>query len=181
MPFRVVLDSDGLIKLAKVGILEVVVGAWTCLIPQAVWAETVERGMKAAYPDALAIHEALGRSTVQPASRHPRAAALLAHKRGLGRGEQEALHLFFAARADAIISDDIAFLTVLGHAGVRYLPPALVLVQLARERHLELRAALEGLEQMRPFVRPEVYQAARSDLAGLRPRRPRRTLRGGSP
>lgn len=181
MSLRVVLDSDGLIKLAKAGILEVVMRAWTCLVPQAVWAETVARGMKAAYPDALAIHEALDRSTVQPWIRHPRATALLAQKHGLGRGEQEALHLFFTARADAIISDDSAFLTELGRAGVRYLPPALVPVQLARERHLDPRAALEGLERMRRFIRPEVYRAARSDLEGLRTRRPRRTLRGGSP
>jgi len=181
MPFRVVLDSDGLIKLTKAGILEVVVRAWTCLIPQAVWAETVEREIKAAYSDALAIHEAIHRSMVQPRIRHPRATALLAQKHGLGQGEQEALHLFFRARADAIVSDDVAFLTVLSRAGVRYMPPPLVLVQLARERHLEPQAALEGLERMRRFIRPEVYRAARSDLEGLRAPRPSRTPGGESP
>lgn len=124
MSFTVVLDSDGLIKLAKAGILGVVVKAWTCLIPQAVWAETVEGGREAAYPDALAIREALRPSMVQPPARHPRAARLLQQKRGLGRGEQDALHLFFTARADAIVSDDAAFLTVLGQAGLRYIPPA---------------------------------------------------------
>ena len=181
MPFSAVLDSDGLIKLAKAGILEVVVKAWNCLIPQAVYAETVERGIQAAYPDALGIREVLDPSMVRPSVRHPRATTLLEQKRALGRGEQEALHLFFAVQAHAIISDDAAFVTVLDQAGLRYLPPALVLVQLAHERRLEPRAALEGLERMRPFIRPEVYQAARSDLEALRARRPKRAKEGESP
>jgi predicted nucleic acid-binding protein len=106
VPFRVVLDSDGLIKLAKAGALERVAEAWTGLVPRAVYVETVERGLGAAYPDAEAIRLVLPSAAVRRAARHPRAAALLRDKRGLGRGEQEALHLFFAARADAIVTDD---------------------------------------------------------------------------
>lgn len=181
MRLRVVLDSDGLIKLAKAGILEVLVKAWDCLIPQAVYAETVERGIQAAYPDALAIRELLHPSMVRPRVRHPRAAMLLKQKRGLGQGEQEALHLFFTVQADAIISDDAAFVTVVDQAGLRYLPPALVLVQLAHQGQLALQAALEGLERMRPFIRPEVYQATRTDLEALQPRRPGRAKGGESP
>lgn len=46
MPPQVVLDSDGLIKLVKASILRVVVGAWKCLTPRAVYVETVERGIQ---------------------------------------------------------------------------------------------------------------------------------------
>jgi hypothetical protein len=49
---RVVLDSDGLIKLAKAGALQHVIEAWMCFVPRAVYVETVERGLEAAYPDA---------------------------------------------------------------------------------------------------------------------------------
>ena len=164
MPLRVVLDSDGLIKLAKAGALERVVEAWTCLVPRAVYVETVERGLEAAYPDAQTIRLALPSATVRRAARHPRAAALLQDKRGLGRGEQEALHLFFTARGDAIVTDDAAFVAMLAGAGLRYLVPALVLVRLVREQHLEPAEALDCLERMRPFIRAEVYRAARGDL-----------------
>lgn len=51
------LDSDGLIKLAKAEVLEAVAKSWTCVIPQAVYEETVERGKKAAYPDATRIEQ----------------------------------------------------------------------------------------------------------------------------
>lgn len=168
------LDSDGLIKLAKAGALDHVVKAWSCLVPEAVYAETVEAGLEAAYPDALAIRQALPPSAVRPRTRHPRAAALLEGTQGLGRGEQEALHLYFAARADAIVTDDAAFVRVLLRAGLRYLPPALVLVRLSRERHLEPDEALSALEGMRPFIRAEVYHAARDDLAAVRRGRARR-------
>lgn len=181
MPFRAVLDSDGLIKLAKAGILETVLNVWDCLIPEAVYAETVERGTRAAYPDAQVIRELLHPSTVRPWIRHPRATALLERKRNLGRGEQETLHLYFTARADAIISDDAAFLTVLRQAGLHYLPPPLVLVLLAHQQRLRPKTAHEALERMRPFIRPEVYQAARKDLKALLPRRPERAKEGKSP
>ncbi|MGH7340467.1 MAG: hypothetical protein ACREKH_08260 [Candidatus Rokuibacteriota bacterium] len=161
---RVVLDSDGLIKLAKAGALERVVSAWTCLVPRAVYVETVERGLETAYPDAQTIRLALPSATDRRTARHPRAAALLQDKRGLGRGEQEALHLFFAARGDAIVTDDAAFVAMLASAGLRYLVPALVLVRLVQEQHFEPAEALDCLERMRPFIRAEVYRAAWGDL-----------------
>lgn len=181
MRFRAVLDSDGLIKLAKSRILDIVVKGWDCLIPQAVYAETVEQGMQAAYPDALAIRELLHRSMVRPRVRHPRATALLAQKQGLGQGEQQTLHLYFAARAHAIISDDAAFVAVLRQAEIPYLPPALVLVELVHQRQLELRMAMDGLERMRPFIRLEVYRAAREDLKAIHPREPERAKEGETP
>ena len=77
MPLCVVLDSDGLITLAKAGALERVVESWTCLVPRAVYVEIVERCLEAAYPDAQAIRLALPSAAVLPAARHPRAVTLL--------------------------------------------------------------------------------------------------------
>jgi hypothetical protein len=167
---RIVLDSDGLIKLAKAGALERVIGAWTCFVPRAVYVETVERGLEAAYPDADAISQALPSAAIRPPVRHPRATALLTGRRGLGPGEQAALHLFFQARADAIVTDDAAFVAMLGAAGLRYLVPALVLVQLVQERRLESREALGCLERIQPFIRAEVYREARQALTAGRHR-----------
>lgn len=76
VPFRAVRDSDGLIKLAKAGALEVVIKVWRCLIPQAVYAETIERGIRPGYPDALATREALPPSIVGSRVRPPRATTL---------------------------------------------------------------------------------------------------------
>jgi predicted nucleic acid-binding protein len=164
MRFRAILDSDGLIKLAKAGVLEVVFTAWSCLIPRAVYGETVERGMRGAYPDAATIRDAVRPRMIRLPVRHPQATRLLGSRPGLGQGEREALHLFFAAKADAIISDDVAFVSTLDRAGLPYLPPALVIVRLARERHLGLDAALQALDKLQPLIRQDVYRAARADL-----------------
>jgi hypothetical protein len=171
MRLRVVLDSDGLIKLAKADALETLVKAWNCIVPQAVYSETVERGVRAAHPDAAVIRDVLSIPMVRPHVHHSRAARLLGQKRRLGRGEQEALHLYFAMRADGIITDAAAFVGLLERADLPYLPPPLVLVQLASQAQLELHAAVQALERMRPFVRREVYHAARADLEALRARR----------
>lgn len=169
MRLKVVLDSDGLIKLAKAGVLDRVVSAWECFVPRAVYAETVERGARSGYPDAFIIRQALLPSHVRPHVRNPQAAALLQRKRGLGRGERDALHLFCAAGADAIITDDLSFTTFLEHANLDCLPPALVLVQLANEGQLSSKRALEALERMRPFIRSAVYRAAMNDLSSPSP------------
>jgi hypothetical protein len=174
MAARVVLDSDGLIKLAKAGALPWVLKAWTCVVPEAVYAETVERGLEEAYPDAQTIRQTLPSSAVRASVRRPRAAALLEGQSGLGRGEREALHLFFAARADAIVSDDAAFVGILAQAGLSYLLPAQVLVRLSDEGHVGAAEALESLDRMRPYIRTEVYRAARDDLAAVLKRRPPR-------
>jgi hypothetical protein len=104
---------------------------------------------------------------IHPPARHRQAAALLGGKRGLGSGEREALHLFFRVRADVIVTDDAAFVATLRGAGLPYLVLAPVLVRLAREQHLRPAEALRALERMRPFVRAEVYRAARQDLTAV--------------
>jgi len=171
---KVVIDSDGLIKLAKAGVLEKVAGAWDFYIPQAVYEETVERGKEEAYPDAEEIERIIqgqGRGHVRPPSReHPRAKGILAlaGAKSLGRGEQETLHLFFAEEADVIISDDRAFLAVLERAALPYLPPALALVELARRKGIGIEEAVEALEKMKRLIKAEVYQCAREDLEALK-------------
>jgi hypothetical protein len=74
-----------------------------------------------------------------------------------------------------IVTDDAAFVAMLAQAGLGYPPPALVLVRLAQQGHLERAEALDGLKRMRPLIRAEVYRAARDDLAAVRRRRSRGT------
>lgn len=160
------LDSDGLIKLTKAGVLESVAKTWTCMIPQAVYEETVERGKRAAYPDAATIEEILRACRVpcKRPSAHPHAKRILQTAPSLGQGEREALHLFFEENANAIISDDARFLTVLEQAKIAYVPPALVVVQLVRWGEMSKTVASAHLEKMKAFIAPEVYRRAREDL-----------------
>ena len=160
------MDSDGLIKLAKSGALARVIREWHCLIPQAVYEETVERGKREAYPDAEEI-ERLVQGRVRPSGENEQAKEILTQARSLGRGEREALHLFFNEKADAIITDDRAFLAVLKRAKLPALPPALALVELARSGGIQLAEAGDALERMRGLIRADVHRQARRDLEEL--------------
>ena len=71
-------------------------------------------------------------------------------------------------------------ITVLDQAGVPYLPPALVLLELAHHQQVEPRAALKALERMRALIRPEIYRMTRSHLEAFPPRKPKRSSGGES-
>lgn len=160
--------SRPLIRLTKSGVLAQMIREWRCLIPQVVYEETVERGRQGGYPDTEEIERLLrGRACVRPLREDEQAKAILAGARSLGRGEREALHLFFNKEADAIITDDRAFLKVLERAKLPALPPALALVKLASSGGIQLKEAKSALERMRRLIRADVYQQARRDLEEL--------------
>ncbi|MCS7240992.1 MAG: hypothetical protein NZ651_07100 [Candidatus Bipolaricaulota bacterium] len=162
---RVVLDSDGLIKLYKAGILEKILDLWEVLVPAAVYEETVQRGIEEAYPEAEALGRLIvGRVRVPP--KDPRAQRILRTARSLGRGERETLHLFFAEGAEGIVSDDRAFLGFLRRHALPGLPPALAVARLVEEERLNKKEALAALERMRGLVREEVYWRARARIEG---------------
>jgi predicted nucleic acid-binding protein len=139
--------------------------AWQCYIPNAVYRETVTRGKEESYPDAVEIERAVAaHMEVRRATRHPQAERLLTRRRALGAGEREALRLYFSLAADGIVSDDAAFERLLYEAELPVIPPAAVLVMLARERHLSSEKALESLTELKGLIRAEVYQEARRDL-----------------
>jgi hypothetical protein len=88
----------------------------------------------------------------------------------IGAGELEALSLYLSANADAILSDDRGFLTLLMTHQMAYLTPAAVIVALCTWGILTLQDATHALELLRPLIRAEQYQVTRVDLAALQRR-----------
>lgn len=159
------LDSDGLIKLAKCGVLETLARAWRCCIPQAVYRETVERGKQESYPDAAEIERVVAEyMEVQQTMTHSKPGQILTRRRSIGSGERETLRLYFALPADGIVSDDAAFLAILPEAGLQGWPPAAVLIALASEGHLPVQEARDSLEELKELIRIEVYAEALKEL-----------------
>lgn len=149
----------------KSGILERVLELWKVSVPAAVYEETVQRGREEAYPDAEAIDRLIAKRVRTP-RRDPRAQRILQTCPSLGKGEREALYLLLAEQADAVVSDDRAFLRILRRHNLPGLPPALVLPKLVEEGKLSKEEALQALERMRPLIRREAYLEARTRLEG---------------
>lgn len=165
MSRTVVLDSDALIKLGKAGLLRAATRAWRCLVPDEVYPETVVRGLREAHPDADEIAALFSRGLERVRVR--RRAAGLRLGSGLGAGERAAATLMLQARADCVITDDRAFLRELRRVGLPHVTPALAAVELFRSGALSPQEALASLERLRPMVRHDRREAARTDLNAL--------------
>lgn len=146
------------------------------LVPQAVWEEAVEEGKRRMYEDAQNLERALveGGAEVVGSERSQASEELLRRSSAyFGAGERAALTLFFARSADAILTDDRAFLKLLAEAepSVPSLVPTAAIVGLAEAGGLSAGAAREALEKIKPSVRGEAYGVAMSELNEIPERR----------
>jgi predicted nucleic acid-binding protein len=94
---KIVMDSDVLIKLTKIGAKEIIVALLEVFIPKRVSEETVtESGVS---PDVITIQQNIneGKINVSESSRHD-------------KGEIEALNLYRLGKFELIASDDRRFL-----------------------------------------------------------------------
>ena len=167
---KIVADADGLIKLGRSGALGRLLSAAEIVVPRSVYREAVEAGKKEMYEDAFELEKVLGEggAEVVEDQQDERAEKLLEGVTSLGAGERAALHVLFAREADAVLTDDRAFLNVLGRAGIRTLTPAAAIVALFESDRLSRMEAIEALGTIEGLLREEVYEAAMEGLIGPR-------------
>ena len=171
---KVVCDADGLIKMAKAGILEALAGRVELLVGPQVYHEAVEEGKARGYPDALDLERILKakaqvlRPSQRKQKRSPEDRAIEALP--MGAGEKETLRVYSRERADAVLSDDRGFLAALEELGIPYLTPAAALVLFTQQAAFALQEAQKALERLCPLIRKEQYEAARRDLQALQER-----------
>ena len=167
---KIVADADGLIKLGKSGALVHLLSAAQIVVLRSVYQEAVEAGKKEMYEDAFELEKVLGEggAGVVEDQQDERAEKLLKGVTSLGAGERAALHVLFAREADAVLTDDRAFLNVLGRAGIRTLTPAAAIVSLFESGRLSRMEAIEALGSIEGLLREEVYEAAMEGLIGSR-------------
>jgi hypothetical protein len=125
------------------------------------------------YDDAFELERRLRKGSakvIQPVE-NEQAERLLAGAPSLGPGERAALHLAYESEADAILTDDRAFLGFLAGAGMGALVPAAAIILLVERGALSAEGAMEALGRIEGSIRSEVYEAAMEDLAAMREER----------
>ena len=159
--YKIVLDADGLIKLAKSGLLNKLPQLAKCHISKQVYTEAVERGKEKMYEDAYAIDALIHSGEIDVISMKTNII-----DSSLSSGEILSLELYKKLKADAIISDDRRFLNLLNQEKCEYIIPADIIVILAKSRKVTKEEAINGLNKIRTLVREDVYLSALKRLGG---------------
>lgn len=154
---KLVFDADALIKLAHAGVLRHI--KQDRLMSQTVYEETVIEGKKQLYDDAYEIERLVQEGALQAVK--TRTAEDIP---GLGKGELSTLALFTQVKADAIISDDKKFLSVLEERQIPFIIPTELIAALVHK--IGKKEAIEALRRIKPFVSEENYESASEALGG---------------
>jgi len=165
---RVLLDADALLKLTRAGAKELVVSAFSVVVPMEVIVEAVEEGKRAGHSDALVVEENVRRGRIAVASdldasstasvlRSPGDRSILEHS----------LHGGFAA----VVTDDGALLRHLKALGVSATVPAGLLLAAGRRKRRPASELRELLEALRPHISSEEYVTYLLTLEGRYPRK----------
>ncbi len=155
--------------MGKSGALPALLEAARLLVPGAVWEESVEEGKRRMYEDAHELEAALAEGGAEVVSYEAgeKAERLLGGSAAsFGAGEQAALAVFYAGGADAVLTDDRAFLGLLAGADppVPALVPAAAIVALAEGGWISIEEAREALGKLKPSIRGDACAAAMEDL-----------------
>lgn len=161
---RLISDADAIIKLNRAGILADVLRFHDCVVPSVVYDEVA--GEENAYADAAGIGEVLrATATITPVT------IPFDSSMSLGLGEQGILSILGRFPATIIVSDDRQFLSAIASLGVSTLTPAGVLVSMVQSSEIRLPRAYEALNQLRPVIRKQIYDAVRDLLDAERGQR----------
>lgn len=164
---KIVLDSDGLIKLTKAGCLKEIIDHFECLITEEVYDETVVKGLERYYDDAFEVNEFIkdGILKVEKKCNNQSAHDMLGNHK-FGKGESSSLHLFLNIDAKAIISDDRAFINLLDKNDISYVIPTDLIVRLYELNVITKEKSIKALDRIKIYVQKYSYDVARRNLEG---------------
>jgi len=164
------MDSDGLIKLQKAGVLKLMASRCECIIPEAVYKESVEDGKRGLYEDAFLIEEIVEEDIkkIKVSDQNEELKKIDEGKlESLGEGEKEVFQLYFQVKADAIISDDRAFLSTIDRfRNVEYFTPCNTIYIMYKKGMITKKVSLMGLNQIKDLVRTDVYEKVVKKIKG---------------
>lgn len=158
--YKFVLDSDALIKLTKLGILEQICNHYNCIIATEVKIECVDEGKKGLHKDALKIEEFINKNLLRVINLK-RARKI---QENLGKGETSTVNLYFQEKNSVIVTDDSAFIRYLEENNIKFLIPADLILLMKISNKIDKKTALKYLEKMKNFIREEVYNDIKKDI-----------------
>ncbi len=157
--YKLLFDSDALIKSAKSQILEKIIGEFDILITGEVYQETVEEGKKRLYEDA----EKIGTLVKENKIKLIKAAKNIPlREKILGKGEASVFRAY--KKNIIIVTDDLSFTSFLKDKNANVLSSAHMINILLKRKKINKIQALQHLDKLSPFIRNELYDLIKNEI-----------------
>ncbi len=164
---KLAFDTDALIKLIKAEFPKNIFKKIQAVISEEVYNESVTQGKQRFYKDAEVIEQIEKEGYIRKVkSKESETANNLLKEAVFGRGEISTLHLYFNIKADAIISDDKAFLIFLKRNNIKFIIPADLIYILHKKGLLNKEEALKIIDKLRMYIDEGFYNNIKTRLEG---------------
>jgi predicted nucleic acid-binding protein len=148
---KIVMDSDVLIKLTKIGAKEIIVALLEVFIPKRVSEETVTHSERC--PDAIAIQENINGEKIH-----------VMQSSGHNKGEIDALNLYQSGKFELIASDDKRFLNYLEKNNIPYLTSSSLILYLLYKKELSKKDTIKYIDSLKAHISKDQYLTAISEV-----------------
>lgn len=159
--YKLLTDSDALIKIAKAEFLDVVVHNFDVIITEEVYEEAVREGKKRFYQDAYKIEGLIQERKIKILegkhyikNKKP--------KQNFGRGEISVFQAY--KKNNTIITDDLSFASYLKSENISCVSSAHIIFVLVKKGKLSKYKAYNYLEKLKPYIRKDVYELVIKDI-----------------
>jgi len=163
--YKLIFDSDALIKLIKAGIPKEIFKSFRAFITNEVYDECVIEGKKAFFDDAFIIESLVEDGLIKKIKiRKSIEIKMALEMEKFGKGEESSLHLYHNLKADAICSDDEKFLNFLDMNNIKLILPADLIVRLKETNLLSREKAIRILDELEPFIKEHTYHKSKKQI-----------------
>lgn len=156
--YKLLFDSDVLIKASKAEFLEKIAENFNVLITEEVYNETVTEGKKGFYQDADKIEDFIDKGKIRIIKGKYKKEL----KQSFGKGEKSIYHAY--RKGTLIITDDLKFTSYIKKENIKSLSSAHLIYVLLKKKKLSKDNAFYCLEKLKPYIRKEVYKLIKRDI-----------------
>lgn len=161
--YKLLIDSDALIKISKAEFLDLVANNFDVITTEQVFEETVKEGKEGFYQDAYKIEKLIQEDKIDVLktkfyikSKKP--------SKNFGKGEVSLYQAY--KKGVLIVTDDLSFTSYLQKERLKCISSAHLLPVLIKKHKLKIDKAYHCLERLKPYIRKEVYELVKGDIKG---------------
>ena len=157
-----ILDTDSLIKLTKARVIKDICKYFNCLITEEVYNEAIIKGKEHLYQDAFEIENLLKNKLIK--LKKCKKEVKIEFRDNLGEGEKSTFISHKNSKNSIIVSDDNTFINFLKEENVDFIIPADFITLLKKLNKINLKKALDYLENLKPHIKQKVYLHIKKEL-----------------